>query len=183
MSQVDHKQSRQNQIFQGANAWRGVVHRQYQRLQSQVTDLIFVWLIVDIILYYWDTQSRSEVGFILDEVIDESLHLLLIHNALGDGVGSCWIDLLGQVQEEVEITIFYMALLYVLVSFHVLFHVLLRWLVSNQRGEFSLLNNWKFVVLCSSMCNFDQQKLRLKLSNCFPLTDKGRIRVSMSKLV
>lgn len=66
---------------------------------------------------------------------------------LSDRVGCCWVDLLSQKQQEVEISILKVALLDVLVPSHVLLELFLSRLVSNDGWELCLLYNGKSVVI------------------------------------
>lgn len=70
-----------------------------------------------------------------DDIIDVLRHLLLVCHALGDGVGCCWVDFLGEVEKEVEVSVFEVALFDVFVLADVFFQVFFGGLVSGYGWE------------------------------------------------
>jgi len=122
----------------------------------------------------------SQIGSVLHHVIDEALHLLLIGYAFGNGMDCGWIDLLGEIEQKVEISILESANFDVFISLHVLPELFLSRLVSNDRRELSFLDDCKFIVLGSTMSDLDQQKLRLELSDGLPSTNEGRVCIILS---
>ena len=107
--------------------------------------------------------------------------MLLVGHALGDGVGGCCIDLLGEVEEEVEVAVFQVALLDVFVLTNVLFQVFLRRLVSRDGWEVALFDDCELVVFGGSEGDLHEQELGLKVGHVFAADDKGREGVSWSK--
>lgn len=75
---------------------------------------------------------QSKVCFVLDDVVNVLCDLPLTCHCFCNGMGCCWIDFLGQIKKEIEISVFKIALLDVLISPHVLLKVLLRGLISHN---------------------------------------------------
>lgn len=91
----------------------------------------------------------------LDDIVDVLSHLLLIGYSLSDRVCCCRVNFLSQVEEEIEVSVFEAALLYVLVFAHIFLQILLGGLVTHHCWEVTFLDNGEFVVFGRTKGDFD----------------------------
>lgn len=90
-------------------------------------------------------NSKSNVGLVLDQLVDELLHLLLVGYAFCDRVRGGRVDLLRQVHQEVEVPVLQVTVLDVFISLHVLSEIFLGGLLPDYRRELRLLDDCEFV--------------------------------------
>lgn len=116
----------------------------------------------------------------LDDIIDVFRDLLLVGHAFGDCVGSCRVDLLGQVEEEVEVTVFQVALFDIFVLADVLFQVFFGGLVSGDAREVRFFDDCELVVFGGTEGDLYQQEFWLEFSHVLAADNERRKGISWS---